>query len=113
MPRRRSRGFSMIRKSFLSLARWIRPTGSPLALPTINVILICGCLCFAQAPTIDQSLSLKSVSSAKISPDGKYVAYQVSETNWEDNAFKTEIWGGELSTGRRFQYTNTKKSSSS
>ena len=75
-------------------------------------VFICGCL-FAQAPSIDQSLGFKSVSNPKISPDGKYVAYQVSETNWEDNAFKTEIWGVELSSGHRFQYTNTKKSSSS
>jgi dipeptidyl aminopeptidase/acylaminoacyl peptidase len=74
-------------------------------------VFICGCL-FAQAPSIDQSLSLKSASNPKISPDGKYVAYQVSETNWEENAFKTEIWGVEVASGSRFQYTNTKKSSS-
>jgi Tol biopolymer transport system component len=67
---------------------------------------------FGQAPNIDQALSMKSVANAKISPDGKYVAYQVSETNWEDNTFKTEIWGVEVASGNRFQYTNTKKSSS-
>ena len=67
----------------------------------------------AETPTIDQSLSLKSVSNPRISPDGRYVAYQVSETNWEENAFETEIWIAVVSTGDRYQLTNGKKSSNS
>src|SRR5436853_5833405 len=67
----------------------------------------------AETPTIDQSLSLKSVSNPRISPDGRYVAYQVSETNWEENAFETEIWIAVVSTGDRYQLTNGKKSSDS
>src|SRR5258707_6874816 len=45
----------------------------------------------AQAPSIEQSLSLKSVASPKISPDGKRVAYEVQEADWKENAFKTDI----------------------
>lgn len=45
-----------------------------------------------QTPTIDQSLNLKSAGGPRISPDGRYVAYQVQKTNWEENAFETEIW---------------------
>ena len=41
----------------------------------------------AQTPTIDQSLSMKSVSGAQISPDGRYVAYTVQQANWDDNDF--------------------------
>lgn len=71
---------------------------------------------FAQAgktPTIEQSLSLKSAGAPRISPDGRYVAYQVQETNWEENAFENEIWIAVVATGERYQLTNAKKSSSS
>ena len=66
----------------------------------------------AQTPTIEQSLSFKSASTARISPDGRFVAYQVQETNWTDNAFETEIWIANTATGERYQLTNAKKSSS-
>jgi dipeptidyl aminopeptidase/acylaminoacyl peptidase len=64
-----------------------------------------------QTPTIEQSLNLKGVSGARISPDGRFVAYQVQETNWTDNAFETEIWVAVVATGERYQLTNAKKSS--
>ena len=43
-------------------------------------------------PTIDQLISLKRVGSPAISPDGRLVAYTVRETNWDENAYETEIW---------------------
>lgn len=64
-----------------------------------------------QTPTIEQSLNLKSAAGPRISPDGRYVAYQVQKTNWEENAFETEIWIAATSTGKRYQLTNAKKSS--
>src|SRR6267378_3671493 len=64
-----------------------------------------------QTPTIEQSLNLKSAAGPRISPDGRYVAYQVQKTNWEENAFETEIWIAATSTGERYQLTNAKKSS--
>jgi Tol biopolymer transport system component len=67
---------------------------------------------FAQVPTIEKSLSLKNVFVPRISPDGRYVAYQVQETNWEDNAFENEIWIAVVGTGEKYQLTNAKKSSS-
>jgi len=63
-------------------------------------------------PTIDQSLSMKSVSGAQISPDGRYVAYTVQQANWDDNDFATQIWIAVTSTGERLQLTSGKKSSS-
>jgi dipeptidyl aminopeptidase/acylaminoacyl peptidase len=66
-----------------------------------------------QAPTIEQSLNLKNASGPRISPDGRYVAYQVQETNWTDNAFENEIWIAVVATGERYQLTNAKKSSTS
>ena len=63
------------------------------------------------APTVDQVLSLKRVASPAISPDGRLVAYTVRETNWDDNAYETEIWVADAGGGAPRQLTNAKKSS--
>jgi dipeptidyl aminopeptidase/acylaminoacyl peptidase len=62
-------------------------------------------------PTIDQSLELKSASSPEISPDGRRAVYEVSRTNWEDNAFERDLWIVETATGDAHQLTASKKSS--
>jgi dipeptidyl aminopeptidase/acylaminoacyl peptidase len=66
----------------------------------------------AQTPTIEQSLNLKTAGSPRISPDGRFIAYTVSETNWEENSFDTQIWMVMTATGERYQLTHAKKSSS-
>jgi dipeptidyl aminopeptidase/acylaminoacyl peptidase len=66
----------------------------------------------AQTPTIDQSLNLKTAGSPRLSPDSRFIAYTVSETNWEDNSFDTQIWMAMTATGERYQLTHAKKSSS-
>src|ERR1051325_2609045 len=81
---------------------------------TLILILTLATLAFAQAgktPTIERPRSLKSAASARISPDGRFVAYQVQEANWEENAFENEIWVAVVATGERYQLTNAKKSS--
>ena len=65
------------------------------------------------APTVDQILSLKRVASPEISPDGRWVAYTVRETNWDDNAYETEIWLADTASGGTRQLTNARKSSQS
>jgi dipeptidyl aminopeptidase/acylaminoacyl peptidase len=65
----------------------------------------------AQTPTIEQTLNLKSAGGPRISPDGRFVAYQVQKTNWEENAFETEIWMAVTATGECYRLTNAKKSS--
>ena len=35
---------------------------------------------------------MKSVSNPQLSPDGRWVAYTVTRTNWDDNAYDTDIW---------------------
>src|SRR5439155_15382121 len=72
----------------------------PLALPKV-------------APTIDQILSLERADSPEISPDGQRVAYTVRRTNWDDNAYDTQIWLGDVRDGRTRQLSSSKKSSSS
>jgi Tol biopolymer transport system component len=65
------------------------------------------------APTVDQILSLERAGSPEISPDGRLVAYTVRETNWDENAYETEIWLADATTGATRQLTNAKKSSQS
>lgn len=67
---------------------------------------------YAQAtkhvPTLDESLSLKSINSPMISPDGRFVAYRMNETNWKDNEFISQIWLVNIATGANFQLTRGK-----
>jgi len=64
----------------------------------------------SRVPDVDDILSLRRVGSPAISPDGARVAYTVRETNWEDDAYETEIWIGEPG-GKTRQLTREKKSS--
>ncbi|WP_018621274.1 S9 family peptidase [Spirosoma luteum] len=67
----------------------------------------------AQAPTIDQSIAMKSVSNPQLSPNGRWVAYTLTRANWDDNAYDTDIWIANTATGDKFQLTHSKKSNSS
>jgi dipeptidyl aminopeptidase/acylaminoacyl peptidase len=62
-------------------------------------------------PTIDALISLKRAGSPIISPDAKWVAYTIRETNWDDNVYETEIWLADAQTGATRQLTNSRKSS--
>jgi dipeptidyl aminopeptidase/acylaminoacyl peptidase len=61
-------------------------------------------------PTLEESLSLKSIGSPRISPDGRFVAYQVQQANWKDNEFVRQIWLVNVETGKSIQLTRGKKS---
>ena len=65
----------------------------------------------ARTPTIDDLISLRRAGSPSISPDGKLVAYTVRETNWEFDAYETNIWLADAQTGVSWRLTNAKKSS--
>jgi dipeptidyl aminopeptidase/acylaminoacyl peptidase len=58
-----------------------------------------------RTPTIDQSLEMHSVASPHISPDGKHVVYEQSRTNWETNAFDTDLWIADTATGAAHRLT--------
>ncbi len=64
-------------------------------------------------PTIDDLLLVKSAGGATISPDGKWVAYAVTETDFKQDAYVTQIWLADAVTGSLFQLTRGEKSSSS
>ena len=67
----------------------------------------------AGVPTIDELLQYKTARGAVISPDGKFVAHSVTETDWEQDAFVTHLWLAETAGGRARQLTRGKKSESS
>ncbi len=62
-------------------------------------------------PTLDQIVSLKRVSSPALSPDGRWVAYTVRDTDWVANAFVTQIWLADARNGETRQITQGKKNS--
>ncbi len=63
-----------------------------------------------RVPTVDDLLLVKSIGSANISPDGQWVAYTVTETDFKQDAFVTHIWLADTQTGRTFQLTRGEKS---
>jgi dipeptidyl aminopeptidase/acylaminoacyl peptidase len=90
-------------------ARFSSPGASVLAFALLSATTL------AQAPTlpsIDDVINLKRVGAPAISPDGQQVAFTIRETNWDENAYETEIWIGDASTGQSRQVTNARGSSS-
>ena len=63
----------------------------------------------SSTPSIDDLLNLKRAATPAISPDGRLVAYTLRETNWDENAYETEIWVGDSTRTR--QLTQGRKSS--
>ncbi|HEV2491015.1 MAG TPA: S9 family peptidase [Candidatus Acidoferrales bacterium] len=63
-------------------------------------------------PNIEQALSMKSVSDPQMSPDGRFVAYVQTSTDWDENAFVRQIWITVVTTGQTYQLTEGKKSCS-
>ncbi len=80
-------------------------------------IVLGGSLSFSadapRIPTINDLLTFKSIGGARISPDGKWIAYTVNETDFKQDAFVTQIWLANTSTGTTFQLTRGDKGASS
>jgi len=64
-----------------------------------------------RAPAIRQSLDMVAVNFPKISPDGRRVVYEQSRTNWDANAFETDLWIADTTTGERHLLSSSVKSS--
>ena len=63
-----------------------------------------------RVPTVDEIMALKSAGGARISPDSKWVAYTVTETDLKQDAYVTHIWLADPATGRTIQLTRGEKS---
>jgi dipeptidyl aminopeptidase/acylaminoacyl peptidase len=80
-------------------------TATPFVAPAQNATT-------QRVPTVDDLLNVKSAGNPQASPDGKWVAYTVSSTDWKQDAFVTHIWVAEVASGRTFQLTRGDKSCS-
>jgi dipeptidyl aminopeptidase/acylaminoacyl peptidase len=116
MPRLIGREFSLILKSkrMVQSAVVYSLEGSVMksGLRFLLVLLLPGLLCAQtkHTPPFDEILSLETISSPKISPDGRFVAYQMSEANWKDNEYVSQWWLVNVATGAALQLTRGKKS---
>lgn len=63
-----------------------------------------------RVPTIDDLLNIDAAGGARISPDGKWVAYTVTHSDFKKNAFLTHLWIAESASGRTYQLTRGDKS---
>jgi Tol biopolymer transport system component len=61
-------------------------------------------------PTLEETVSLKAINTAKISPDGRLIAYRMRETDWKNNTFVSQLWLADVATGASYQLTRGKKS---
>jgi dipeptidyl aminopeptidase/acylaminoacyl peptidase len=60
-----------------------------------------------KAPTIDQSLEMYNVGTPKISPDGRHIVYEQTRTDWDANAFETDLWIAEVGNRERHLLNTT------
>ncbi len=56
--------------------------------------------------SIEESISLPTVSSTNISDDGKNVAFVKKTTNWKDNTYRNHVWVYEKDKGQSYPLTN-------
>ncbi len=62
-----------------------------------------------RTPTIDQLLELRSASNPQISPDGRWVAFLASETDWQRDEFVSQLWLVSADGGEPRQLTRGEK----
>jgi dipeptidyl aminopeptidase/acylaminoacyl peptidase len=61
-------------------------------------------------PAIPEALSLKSINSPKISPDGRFIVYSLEQADWKANDYVGQLWLTDVETGKTIQLTRGKKS---
>ncbi len=63
-----------------------------------------------RVPTIDDLLAIRTAGGAQISPDGAWVAYTVTESDFEQDAFVSQVWLVSTTAGRPMPLTRGPKS---
>ncbi len=64
-------------------------------------------------PTVDELIRVKSAGAAEISPNGNWVAYVVTQADFEQDSFSTQVWLAESATGKNIQITRGPKNAAS
>ena len=62
-------------------------------------------------PTIDDIIGLERPGGTAVSPDGRRVLFTVTQANWDENAYETEIFVADAAGGPAVQLTRARKSS--
>jgi dipeptidyl aminopeptidase/acylaminoacyl peptidase len=83
LPRYKAR-LTVIGLSLINVAVFVPWTGVAIAQAGSSPV--------ASVPSIDQSLEAQVPSGPALSPDGQRVVYEVSRTNWKDDAFERDLW---------------------
>ncbi len=78
----------------------------------LAVVLVFVPVAGAQVPTVDDLLGIETVSTARISPDGKTVAFVVTRADFDENANIGQIWLADVGSAESFQLTRGNRSSS-
>jgi dipeptidyl aminopeptidase/acylaminoacyl peptidase len=63
-----------------------------------------------RVPTIDDLLNIDSIGGVRIAPNGKWVAYSVTHSDFKKDAFLTHLWIADQASGRKYQLTRGDKS---
>jgi dipeptidyl aminopeptidase/acylaminoacyl peptidase len=63
-----------------------------------------------RVPSIDDLLALETIGAAKISPDGKWVAYTQTRADFKQDAFITHLWLADTTGQKTLQLTRGDKS---
>ena len=80
-------------------------------LPFLIAFVASTALAQGKAPVIDDLLNLSTAGGARLSPDGKWVVYSVTNTDWKADAFVGQLWIANLANGERRQLTRGAKAS--
>src|SRR5262245_59352077 len=82
---------------------------------SLVVLLMVSPFTFADAgkhvPTVDDLFAIKSLGGVQLSPDGRFVAYGGTETDFKQDAYVTQLWLAPTAGGAPFQLTRGPKSS--
>jgi dipeptidyl aminopeptidase/acylaminoacyl peptidase len=63
-----------------------------------------------RVPSIDDLLTINSIGTVRISPNGRWVAYTVTHCDFKKDAFVTHLWIADPSSRRQYQLTRGDKS---
>src|SRR5688572_31475320 len=86
------------------------PEASPmkrLASLLLVLSLLLALPAFAQRPvTLDDLMKVKGVGAPQLSPDGNRIAYTISQTDFDENIFRSNIYLVDSAGGASIKLTN-------